>query len=875
MLFALTIVCTIFTLNYFYKKKEIAIQNSVSELNNLYIWFLKDLKVTNDFISTDNTNDKFFITGESPYLYDHKVILDTIKTILDKYNVFQANISPAHLKSIRNLTPIYTNYCESLDSIIFLIYKRGYRDFGLEGEMISYIQRAEKNKKFAPLTYDIRKFEREYLNRNDSSFVPRLNNLVDNLIINISYSKQYNLQEKCDLISFLKNYKHSFNKLVAIDSRLGLKTNTGYKSELESIGNLLEVGIKKTISEAMIQEKKQLANLNELFLIISSLLFIGLILLSLFLSKYLVSQLEQLTSYISEITKNDFSLSQKLKLRNSSKEIRRIYKEFRNMVAQLKIRENQRDKALISAKNNEQSYRELTDLLPQSIFETDNFGNLVYVNKSWFNIFGYSIEDLKQGLNLIEIINTNTSKSLFEMDKIENSDYIAIRKDGSKFPATVYSDTILQEGKFVGRRGIIIDSTLRNKYIETLKNETLKAITSDKHKSSFLANMSHEIRTPMNSIIGFANLLSASQIDDEQKDQFIQYIQSSGQILLNLIDDIIDVAKIEAGEIKLKYSSCKPVIIIDELQHTFEGYKSSIGKNHIQLVNHVPEHDITFKCDSFRLRQILTNLISNAIKFTEEGTVSLNLEVINNKVLRFTVEDTGIGLSNEDLHMIFERFKRTKNSENRNISGTGLGLSISKNLVELLGGKMWVNSEPGVGTKFWFELPFVRIIEENERKNLIEPDNRYTQFNWSDRTLLIAEDDDASYILLKEILQKTGARLIRAVNGKEVVEAVKLSEDVDLVLMDIQMPVQNGYESTRQIKELKPNLPVIAQTALAMDGDKERSILAGCDDYISKPVHPYKLLAKINQFLISIEKSNAPVSAQRVTLKSTSIHPKD
>jgi PAS domain S-box-containing protein len=854
LLMAFTIGCVIFPLNYYHKKNEAKLHNSVYSLNDLHILLLKDLKVTNEFLSNENTNPNFFVTGESPYLFKHQEISDSIRKLLVCY----PESSNINILSIRQIDNLYSYYCNIIDSLIYTIYKRGYRDFGLEGEMISYIFQLEKNTKIAPYISEIRKNEREYLNRNDSAYVLALNKLVNSLILDITFSKRFSIEEKSSLISLLKDYRYSFNKLVAFDSKIGLKSNTGYKSELNITGDSIDNSINSILQNALKTEQVQLARLNLLFGLLSLLLIIAAILSSLFVSRRLVSHLEQLTQYISEIAENDFNHTLKFSLRNSSTEIRKIYKEFRNMVAQLKIRENQRDRALIAANENEFRYRELAELLPQSIFETDKLGNLVYVNKSWYKDFGYTNDDFKQGINLIEILITNTTQKLFETDKIENSDYLAIRKDKTKFPATVYADTIIKDGKYIGRRGIIIDSTLRNKYVETLKNETIKAITSDKYKSSFLANMSHEIRTPMNSIIGFANLLSSPHIPEEQKNQFVQFIQSSGQILLNLIDDIIDIAKIEAGEIKLKYSSCNPAKIIDELSYTFEGYKLSLGKDYIKLLTQIPENQIIFKTDGFRLQQILTNLISNAIKFTENGTVTIGLEIVAERVVRFIVEDTGVGLTKEELKTIFERFKRTKNSENKNITGTGLGLSISKNLVELLGGQMWVNSEPGVGTKFWFELPYIRIPETTENISSSSPDLKNDSLNWSDLTFIVAEDDDASYTLLKEILIKTGVRLVRAINGKEVVEAVKFSEDIDLILMDIQMPFQNGFESARQIKELRPGLPIIAQTAYAMEGDKEKSILSGCDDYIAKPIQPDKLLSKIAQFIDSTDKKNSP-----------------
>ena len=285
------------------------------------------------------------------------------------------------------------------------------------------------------------------------------------------------------------------------------------------------------------------------------------------------------------------------------------------------------------------------------------------------------------------------------------------------------------------------------------------------------------------------------------------------------------------------------------MKHTFEGYKASLGKGNLKLSTHLPKEDLLFKTDSFRLKQILTNLISNAIKFTDEGTVAINLRVKNNRFLEFSVEDTGIGLTKEELNSIFARFKRTSQSEEKNIAGTGLGLSISKNLVELLGGQMWVSSEVKKGTRFWFELPYVRVLQKTDNSLQKQKLLDSSHYNWSNRTFLIAEDDDSSYVYLKELLRKTNVRLVRAVNGREVVEAVKFSDKIDCILMDIQMPYLNGYEATKEIKKINPSLPIIAQTAFAMEGDKEKSILAGCDDYITKPVHPRNLLEKISQFL--------------------------
>jgi CheY-like chemotaxis protein len=378
--------------------------------------------------------------------------------------------------------------------------------------------------------------------------------------------------------------------------------------------------------------------------------------------------------------------------------------------------------------------------------------------------------------------------------------------------------------------------------------ERSDALASNLHKSSFLANMSHEIRTPMNSIIGFSNLLASNAVPEDQKKEFINYIQSSGEQLLNLIDDIIDISKIEAGEIKINKKECNLNQILEELRITFENHKNKTAKTNLDLRLNISENsNLIIKTDSLRLRQILVNLISNAIKFTDEGFVEFGYTIHNKKILEFYVKDTGIGLSRSELDIIFERFKRTKITEQRDISGTGLGLAISKNLVKLLGGEMWVNSVMEEGTTFYFTIPLIRVGKINEKA--IRQDDVPEEYHWKNKTILVAEDDDSSYMFIREIMIKTGARFIRAENGKQVADIVKKHEEIDLILMDVLLPEMDGYEATRNVKKLFPDLPVIAQTAFAMEGDKEKSILAGCDDYITKPLHVKNLLAKINQFI--------------------------
>jgi CheY-like chemotaxis protein len=316
------------------------------------------------------------------------------------------------------------------------------------------------------------------------------------------------------------------------------------------------------------------------------------------------------------------------------------------------------------------------------------------------------------------------------------------------------------------------------------------------------------------------------------------------------VDDIIDIAKIEAGELKIVKKDCELTALGRELLTTSKETCKQFSKSHLQLI-FTPDpnnHEVVMKTDPFRLRQIMVNLINNAIKFTEKGSVEFGFTLQDDTQVEFFVKDTGVGLSRDELDMIFERFKRARQSEEKNIVGTGLGLAISKNLVQLLGGEMWVDSVAGSGTTFLFTLPYLKTtLLPAERGGDIY---RYeTTYNWSGKTLLIAEDDENSLKFFRELLAKTGAEIIYVPDGKMAVEVFRSHPDINLVIMDIQMPEMDGFEATRLIKTMNINMPVIAQTAFAMAGDKEKMQKAGCDEYIAKPININRFLAIINHFL--------------------------
>lgn len=380
---------------------------------------------------------------------------------------------------------------------------------------------------------------------------------------------------------------------------------------------------------------------------------------------------------------------------------------------------------------------------------------------------------------------------------------------------------------------------------EELKIAKNRAEESDKLKSAFLANMSHEIRTPMNGITGFAELLQTPDLHYDEMLSYIEIINSCSKQLLALINDIIDISKIEAGQLTI---SSGKIGLLSILRDVFNLTINSVSK---KVILSSPELsakiDLTMIADEVRLKQVLLNLINNAIKFTTKGSITFGFSR-NEDFVEFYVTDTGVGIAPEFQKLIFERFRQVNNTVTREKGGTGLGLTISKALVEQMGGKIWVESSMGVGSTFRFILPYISVDDTEISLPSIITEETNVIFNWLGKTILIAEDEDANYTLLHLFLRNTGSKIIRANNGKEAVEIVK-SQLVDLVLMDMKMPVMDGYEATANIKQLVPALPVIAQTAFALSSDRLKAIEAGCDNYISKPISSKNLIRIISRYL--------------------------
>lgn len=399
---------------------------------------------------------------------------------------------------------------------------------------------------------------------------------------------------------------------------------------------------------------------------------------------------------------------------------------------------------------------------------------------------------------------------------------------------------VYQKGDNITVSGVVIEITLKKETEMQLFQTMKKAETANIYKNQFLANMSHEIRSPMNGLIGFANLLREDGLDDVTKNKYLDIIESTSNQLLNLINDIIDVSKIESGELNIAEESCFLDELLLELEATFVELKHQREKNNVQIVSSISPSlkGVAVKTDPARLKQVLVNLLSNALKFTEEGCIEFGCVVDNGKLV-FIVSDTGIGMPKDKLDIIFERFQRIEHADKAKYDGTGLGLAISKGIVTLLGGSITVDSSAGAGSVFSFDIPYVLSDVKNDEPVCCKKRN-LEQFK--EKQILVAEDDRMNRFYLETLLKDFPIEISWADNGLDAVDLFKQNEKFSLVLMDIRMPVLDGFKAAKEILEYKPDARIIAQTAYAMSGDREKCIKSGFVDYISKPIQKDQLL---------------------------------
>lgn len=516
-----------------------------------------------------------------------------------------------------------------------------------------------------------------------------------------------------------------------------------------------------------------------------------------------------------------------------------------------------RKNAEIALKESEEKLRNILYSSPDAITVSDLKGYITEFNQAALDIFECDDEQQLVGINANDFVvpgqrknGIKALKSVLLTGSVKNLEFEVITFKGNHIYVDLSASLIRDsEGRPIGIATITQDITERKVYERALRAAKEKAEESDRLKSSFLANMSHEIRTPMNAILGFSELLKTQDLTAESREEYIRIISNKGNELMLIINDIIDISKIEAGDIQINKAEIRVKEFIQNLYREFNREKELMDNGETRFRLKLPDKENpVISTDPARLKQILYNLFSNAMKFTHKGFVEMGYETDGWKVV-FYVRDTGIGVAKDKQEMIFDRFRQVDETINSEFGGTGLGLAISRHLVTLLGGEIWVESELNQGSTFNFYLP----LQKNVTADAII-DNAYGEkpnevIDLSGRKILVAEDDSANFLYIKSYLKRSKSEIIWAKDGEQLIKLYRADPKIDLILVDLRMPVLNGIDATRMIRKTNPDLPVIALTASAMEDDMQKSIEAGCNACLTKPVPIEQLTAILKKYL--------------------------
>ncbi len=497
-------------------------------------------------------------------------------------------------------------------------------------------------------------------------------------------------------------------------------------------------------------------------------------------------------------------------------------------------------------KRTQEKIRQLSQAVeqsPVSIVITNIKGEIEYANPKFVESTGYSLEEvIHQNSRVLKSGYTSPNEYSDLWQKITagkewHGEFHNKKKDGSLYwESASISPIVNSEGIITHFIAIKEDITHRKNVEKELVKSKERAEESDRLKLVFLANMSHEIRTPMNGILGFTELLKAPQLSGEEQQEYIKIIEQSGKRMLNIINDIISISKVESGQVEVSLSETN---VNEQVEYIHTFFKPEAKQKGIKLYisKQLDSKDTLIKTDREKLYAILTNLVKNAIKFTSEGSIEFGCEKKGN-YLEFFVKDSGLGIPKSQQQLIFERFRQANETVNRSYEGSGLGLAISKAYVEILGGTIWVESEEGKGSTFYFTIPFDTEFIPTEKNKTIKVDSENKEENKiNDLKVLIVDDDAISKLLITKALKNFSKEIIKVSSGLEAIKACQKNPDIDLVMMDINMPEMDGYEATRRIREFNKDLVIIAQTANAMQRDRQEAMKSGCTDYIAKPIN--------------------------------------
>lgn len=487
---------------------------------------------------------------------------------------------------------------------------------------------------------------------------------------------------------------------------------------------------------------------------------------------------------------------------------------------------------------------------PVSVMITNREGNLVYVNPMFTEITGYAYDEvIGKNPNILQsqAYPENYFKELWDTilsGKVWRGEFQNKKKNGELYwEKSVITSIVNSKGDISSFIAVQEDITMMKKLEQDLIAAKEMAEESDALKTAFLHNISHEIRTPINAIVGFSEFLADNNLDDEKRGKFVSIIVESSNQLLGIINDVMSMATIEAGQEQIVEKDACINSIFGYLHQQYL-HKAQHKSLDFQIFTSLNDDKATVLVDDNKLTQVLSCLINNAIKFTQEGFVSAGYTFKGN-FLEFYVKDSGIGIDPQSHDKIFHRFRQVDNSHTRKYGGSGLGLAIADAYIKLLGGQIWLNSEPGKGSEFYFTIPYKQSIQVSidavDHNSAIQLTNR--------KSILIVEDEEFNFLLLEEVLRTLDIELTWVDDGQKAVDIFSSGKHFDLILMDLKIPRLSGYEAIEEIRLVSPTVPIIAQTAYSDKEEKQKALECGCNDFIAKPFNKSELLDKIRQFL--------------------------
>jgi PAS domain S-box-containing protein len=541
------------------------------------------------------------------------------------------------------------------------------------------------------------------------------------------------------------------------------------------------------------------------------------------------------------VLKNDELVCSEEEIRASNEELLATTDALKDNLAELEI-------ARESAEHSKRLQQMLFEILPIGLALTTMTGELVTVNKAYTEIIGYTEEET---LKLTYWDITPEKYLAWENEKLNQLALTGFygpyekeyrHKSGELVPVRLLGRIVTINNEKYIWSSVENISEKKEQEQELFKAKVI-AEENDRLKTAFLQNMSHEIRTPLNAICGFSGMLNKPELSTEKRMSFVTIIQNSSNQLLSIVSDILTISSLETKQEKLAIEEVCVNNIIIELLAIFK--QQAINQNiSLYAKQSLNDNQSQIFTDKTKLTQIMTNLISNAIKFTHEGYIEFGYilkPTEESAELEFYVKDSGIGIQKEMYEKIFERFRQADTSINKKYGGTGLGLAISKSFVELLDGRIWLDSKPGSGSTFYFTIPYKPVHEMNKAIFSDEKTN-------GRKTILVAEDEEYNFLLIEELLSNFNLNVIHAKDGLETVDICKANSRIDLILMDIKMPVMDGYEAAILIKSVCPALPIVAQSAYALEHEKAKyeSIF---DDYLTKPLNEDELIRKVNKYI--------------------------